>query len=183
MIYSLTLQQVAIALGLIYILAHGWALWKPEQTRRFLLAAPRNYPLGVLLMLAAGLWFCGLIFYADLMDFKSYQNIFLLFAVAMTAAVIWYVREFLTARALGVLLLLLANVLLDAAFLRNEPSKLVITVLAYVYAVVGMFLVGSPYHLRDFLGWLYKTEKCARWAAWGGVAFGVVLLGLGLFVY
>ena len=146
-------------------------------------SAPRNYPLGALLMTAGGIWFAALIYCGDLMDYKEYQQWFFILALLLTAAVVFFVRELLTARALGVLLLLLSNVLLDSAFLRNEQTKLVLVLLAYVYAVAGIFLVGSPYLLRDFLAWVYKTELRARLAAWGGVLFGLLLLFLGLFVY
>jgi hypothetical protein len=183
MIYSFTLQEVAIVLGIWSVLVHGWSLWQPALCKKWALALPRNYPAGVMLMTAAGLWFCWLIFNADLMDFAPYQNLFLIITVALTAGTIIFVREFLAVRALGALLLLLANVLLDAAFLDNRPSKLVITVLAYVYVICGIVFVAWPYLMRDILEWFYKNESRLRLGAVAGLAFGLLLLGLGIFVY
>jgi hypothetical protein len=182
-IYSFTLQQVAIALGVVYLLTHGWALWRHARCRQWLLALPRHYPSGVALMTAACLWFCWLILSADLMDFAPYRNLFLVISVALAAGMILFVREFLAVRALGALLLLLANVLLDAAFLDNHCSKFVVTVIAYAYIVAGICLVASPYHLRDFLAWFYRTDRRARLGSLAGVALGVILLVLGIFVY
>jgi hypothetical protein len=183
MIYSFTLQQVAIALGLWYILSHSWALWRPALCKKRLLAAPRNYPLGIILMIATCLWFCGLILNVDLMDFASYQVTFLLISVALATGMIIFVREFLAVRALGALLLLFANVLLDAAFLDNHYSKFVITVTAYAYIIAGIFFVASPYLLRDLLTWFYKTDSRAKLGTIAGIIFGVLVLALGIFVY
>jgi hypothetical protein len=182
-IYPFTLQQVAIVLGILYVLTHGWSLWQPALSKKWLLAFPRHYPSGVILMIAACLWFCWLIFNADLMDFAPYQSLFLLISVALAAGMIACVREFLAVRALGALLLLLANVLLDAAFLDNHASKFVITVIAYIYIVAGIFFVASPYLLRDLLAWYHKNDRLAKPGSLAGVALGVILLALGIFVY
>jgi len=183
MLYPITLQQVALVLGVLYLAGHGWAFLKPALCRSCLLRLPRHYPVGCVLMAVAGLWFAGLIQFGDLMDYSPYRTKFLLVALLGTGLVIYYLRELLAARALGALLLLLAGVMFDAAFLRNESARLVITVTAYVYVGVGMILVGTPYRLRDFLEWVYSSESRARLAALAGMAFGVLLLLLGLFVY
>jgi hypothetical protein len=182
MIYSFTLSQVAVALGLAYILTHGWALARPADCQRWLRALPRHYPAGVALMLAAGGWFGWLVLNADLMDFAPYRGWFLTFTAALTVGMIIFVREFLAVRALGALLLLFANVLLDAAFLENTPAKFVITVSAYAYIVAGIAFVASPYLLRDWLAWIFRVDRRARLAAAGGVGFGVLLLALGVMV-
>lgn len=183
MIYSFSLTQVALVLGLFYMVGHGWA-WKfPGRSKAFLLAAPRNYPLGAVLMAVATLWFAYLLSAIDLMEYTPHRAKFVFVVLALGTLTIIYVREFLTARALGALLLLLTQVLLDSAFPRDETSRLVITVTAYVYAIAGMFLVGMPYLLRDGLAYVYASEPRARAFAAGGVVFGLFLILLALFVY
>ena len=49
----------------------------------------------------------------------------------------------------GILCLLAAEPLLEAAFLRPETSRLLVTMLAYLMIVVGLFWVTMPYLLRD----------------------------------
>ncbi|MDR2462415.1 MAG: hypothetical protein LBD30_01390 [Verrucomicrobiales bacterium] len=183
MIYSFTLQHVAIALGVAYVFSHGWALWRAADCQRLLRAFPRNYPAGIALMVTAGLWFGWLILNADLMDFAPYQNLFLVATMALTVGMIVFVREFLAVRALGALLLLFANVLLDAAFLDDRWIKLVVTVSAYAYIIAGIALVASPYLLRDALAWIFQTSRRAKFAAAAGVTFGALLLALGILVY
>ena len=63
--------------------------------------------------------------------------------------VLRFVDEFLAVRALGILCLLAAEPLLDAAFLRPETSRLLVTVFAYLMIVAGLFWVTMPYLLRD----------------------------------
>ncbi len=87
-----------------------------------------------------------------------------------------YVEEFLAARALGMLLLLAAEVLLESAALRSEPTRLLLVVLAYVWVLSGLFMVGMPYLLRDAVN--LATASTRRWklACFGGVAYGAALL-------
>ena len=101
----------------------------------------------------------------------------------MAALVIKYMPEYLSVRALGVILLLGTEVMLDSAFLRDEPIKFVITILAYVYAVLGMFWVGAPYLFRDWFAWFYEENVKARIGLIFGCVFGMLLLLLGLFIY
>lgn len=183
MIYHFTLQQVAVVLGAMYFIGHGWALWRHDACKKIALAFPRNYPAGVALTLGAGAWFCWLILNADLMDFAPYRDWFFVGAAALTVGMIIFVREFLAVRATGALYLLLANVLLDAAFLDDRPVKFVITVAAYAYVVFGILFVAAPYLMRDMLTWFYRADRRGKLAAAGGVAFGLLLLGLGIFVY
>jgi hypothetical protein len=139
--------------------------------------------LGVVLMAVATLWFAYLLSSIDLMEYTPHRAKFVFVVLALGTLTIIYVREFLTARALGALLLLLTQVLLDSAFPRNETSRLVITTTAYVYAIGGMFLVGMPYLLRDGLAYAFASEKRAKAFAAGGALFGLALILLALFVY
>ena len=66
--------------------------------------------------------------------------------------------EFLAARALGILFLLAAEPLLNAAFFRTESSRLLVTVFAYLLIVIGLFWVTMPYLLRDQINWSARTQ-------------------------
>jgi hypothetical protein len=62
-------------------------------------------------------------------------------------------------------------------------SRLLLPILAYVWVIVGMFLVGMPFLLRDWIGWL--TANPLRWsfAAWSGVVYGALMLVAALLWY
>jgi uncharacterized Tic20 family protein len=90
--------------------------------------------------------------------------------------VLRFVGEFLAVRALGILCLLAAEPLLDAAFLRYETSRLVVTVLAYLLILAGLFWVAIPYVLRDQINW--TTRSTFRWRCLHVIAliYGCVIL-------
>src|SRR5213078_2815001 len=71
--------------------------------------------------------------------------------------VLRFVEEFLAVRALGILCLLAAEPLLDAAFLRYETSRLLVTVFAYLLVVAGLFWVTMPYLLREQITWAARS--------------------------
>ena len=93
-----------------------------------------------------------------------------------------FVPDFLAVRALGMLALLVAEPLLEAAFLREEQVRLLLVVLVYVWIIAGMFWVGMPYTLRDQISWVSATEKRWRAAAFAGLAYGALLCAGGLLV-
>lgn len=183
LIYSFSLSQVAVALGLAYLITHGWAVWRPQAAMSVLRAFPRHGLAGWVLLALATLWFVGLMATIDLMEYTPHRAKFVLGTLVLGGLSAHFMREFLAVRSLGVLLLLVAQVLLDAAFLRDETSRLVVTVTAYAYVVAGMFMVGAPYMMRDAIAWLTKNELRFRIAAGLGTAFGLLLLFLAAVAY
>ena len=74
-------------------------------------------------------------------------------------------------------MLLAAEPLLDAAFLRYETSRLLVTVFAYLLIVAGLFWVAIPYVLRDQINW--SAKSVFRWRCLHAIAlvYGGVILG------
>ena len=62
--------------------------------------------------------------------------------------------------------------------MRPEASCLFLKVLVYVWIVFAMFWVGTPYVLRDQIAWITAVEKRWRAAAFAGLVYGVLLLGV-----
>jgi len=183
MTYFVSLKIVTIIVGLLIALAHLPLALAPERSAAVMRTLPRNYPLGVVLMLLATLWFTTLTGVMDLGEISSARM--QLMAVWMIAGVLLviFVPGFLAARGLGCLLLLSAAVVLDAAFLVATPWRYVMTILAYYWVIAGMVLVYSPHLWRDVIDYATKTPQRLRWMSWPGVAFGVALIALGIFVY
>jgi uncharacterized protein YjeT (DUF2065 family) len=183
MTYFVSLKITAIIIGLLALAGHLPAALVPGKFAPLLKTLPRNYPLGVVLMLSATLWFTTL---TGLMDLGEISNVrvqlMAVWAIAGVLVVI-FVPGFLAARGLGCLLLLGAAVVLDAAFLVTTPWRYVMTLLAYYWVIAGMVLVYSPHLWRDAINYATKTPQRLRLLSWPGVAFGVVLIVLGIFVY
>ncbi len=183
MTYFVSLKITAIIIGLLSIAGHLPAAVAPERFTPTLRGLPRNYPLGVLLMLSATLWFVTL---TGVMDLGEISNIRVQLMAVWTIAgilVVIFVPGFLAARGLGCLLLLGAALVIDAAFLATTPWRYVMTLMAYYWVVAGMVLVYSPHIWRDAIQYVTETPQRLQLFSWPGVGFGVLLIVLGIFVY
>jgi hypothetical protein len=84
-----------------------------------------------------------------------------LWAAVPTLAVLCYFHlDFLFARALGGLVLLLVPQVLDQAFAESVRGRAVLAVGLYACGISGMFLVATPWRFRDVL---QHCEESAPW--------------------
>ncbi len=176
MMYDIPLKWIGLLLGLLLIGTHGFGLAREATTRRWLAALPRSFTLGVAILSLDLIWTFFLMLKMDWGEFYNLQKPMMILLPVAFFLTIRFVDEFLAARALGILGLLVAAPLLDAAFLQPPVSRLLVVVLAYVYVVLGMFWIGIPHSLRDQIGWV--TRSATRWKAAlvGGIAYGAALL-------
>lgn len=178
MIYTfLNLKLAGLLVGLAVLLGHLVAWFRRDSVRAWLLAFPRSRVMGVGVTVAAALWTFLLVTEMDLGEFTAYRTIFQVLVPVAAILSVLYVDEFLAVRAMGMLLLLLAEPVLEAAFLHPEKSRLLLVVLAYAWVILGLFWVGMPYLMRDQIQWITKTE--GRWSL--AVALGTVY-GLAILV-
>ncbi|MGC1480995.1 MAG: hypothetical protein WA771_10855 [Chthoniobacterales bacterium] len=176
MIYSFPLVAVGIVVGLLLIGTHAFALTAPDVVRPRLLTFPRSRVVGTILLAIAALWAFWLVCTMDLGEFARLRRLLIL-AVPVGAVLTWYfVDEFLAVRSLGILALLAAGPLLEAAFLQEPLSRLFLVALAYLWIFSGLFLVGMPFLLRDAIAYLVPREKLYRRASWAGIAYGGLIL-------
>ncbi|MES2568544.1 MAG: hypothetical protein V4710_00645 [Verrucomicrobiota bacterium] len=176
MIYSLDLHTALLLTGLLLIAAHLFALVGSKAVREKLRLFPRSQTAGFILLVIAAAWSWYLIKTIDLGEFSNWRTRILIIIPVVAVLTLRYVDEFLAARALGMVALLAAEPLLEAAWLRPENGRLFLVVLAYAWIILGMFWIGTPYTLRDQIGWVTKTA--ARWnaAASAGIAYGALLI-------
>ena len=176
MIYSFDLKTAMLAVGLLLIAGHVFALLQPKSTRAFLQALPRSRPVGLALLLIVTVWAWLLAKNIDLGEFTNWRPSILIF-IPVAAWLTWqYVEEFLAARCLGMLVLLAAEPLLEAAFLRPETSRLLLVTLVYVWVSFALFWVGMPYTLRDQIAWITKSESRWKAGALAGIGYGAILI-------
>ncbi len=173
---DLPLRWAGLILGVLLLVAHLYALFNFKNLRPWLKRAPRDKTLGIVLLSLDLVWALVLMSSMDLGEFEKIRKIALLLLPVVYVLMILYVDEFLTARALGILLLLAACPLLDAAFLQLPVSRLLLPALAYVWILLGMFWVGMPYLLRDQIGWVTASEGRWKKLALSGIGYGVALL-------
>ena len=184
MIYPswLTLKITMLAIGILLFLVHLLAALKGRAVQEWLRNFPRNREAGVVLSLIAGAWFFFLVQKMDLGDFDPWRSTVLIGTPIAAALAIVFIPDFLAVRALGACALLVAEPLLESAFLRPENVRLLLVVLTYAWVLLGMFWVGMPFTLRDQIGWVSGSEKRWRAAAFAGLAYGALLIAGGLLV-
>jgi hypothetical protein len=176
MIYQLSLQTTGLAVGLLLVLSHALGLLKPSASIHFARAFPRSRVAGTVLLLLAAVWSFLLVTDIDLGEFSRLRSL-MLFGIVVGAVLSWlYVEEFLAVRALGMLLLLASEPLLESCALRPEESRLLLVTLAYAWIIAGLFFVGMPYLLRDAVKILTAKKQIWLLAALGGLLYGAVLM-------
>lgn len=180
---GIPLKGTGIVLGLALIASHAWVLLNREKAQAFLKTFPRAFQWGVILMGVSLAWALFLLSNMDMGEFFHMRKWFMLITAAGAIGMIIYVREFLSVRALGCLMLLAASPVLYAAFMQPQTSRLLLPILAYVWIIAGLYFIGMPYLLRDWVGWL--TARPGRWntAVYAGIAYGVAMLVAALTSY
>ena len=176
------LSSLAIGLGVLYVL-NIYGFLKParfaEAARKF----PRYTPAGYPLMLLATIWFVCNVYREPIADFAAMKPYLCGFFAAVGVGACIFVKDFLPVRGLAVLLLLAAKLMVDTARWADTSWRLVITTLAYVWIIAGMWLTISPWRMRDLANWITASENRIRLFTGARVAFGVFVLLLGLTVF
>ncbi len=183
MIYHLSLKTAGIIAGLLLLFVSLPGLLQPATARGWFLRLPRSFPLGVAFLTIGFLWSFWLLATMEMGEFASFRRPLLIVVPIGYLLVLRFVNEFLAVRALGILALLAAEPLLDAAFLRYEQSRLLVTVFAYLLIVAGLIWVTMPYLLRDQINW--ATRTAARWRALSvlGVLYAAAIFAFALTRY
>jgi hypothetical protein len=181
MIYTfVSLPTVGLIVGVLLIALHGFALLRPRYVRPWLTSLPRSKAIGTVFLALDTIWAFLLIYFMDLGEFSHLRGKLLLVIPVAAVLTFKFVDEFLAVRALGILLLLAAEPVLEATFLRPESSRLLLVTLAYAWAVLGMFWVGMPYLMRDQIAWLQKSDSRWRLACEAGLVYGIAVLAAAL---
>ena len=180
---GLPMKPVGIVLGLALLLGHVWALIRSDQAMSLARAFPRHRVAGIALLAVCMMWCWFLVSCMDMGEFFTWRRWLTLLVPVSFFLVVTFVPEFLAVRALGSLMILAASPVLHAAFLQPQTTRLLLPILAYVWAIGGMFLVGMPYLLRNWIEWLTATPARWRAAAMGGAVYGALLLVVALLTY
>lgn len=182
----LPLFGTGVALGVWLVAVHALMLAKPHAVQGFLKRFPRNDRMGQILLAVGMLWFWLLvappgkgIFSAlamDLGEFNGLKPHLRIIAPVSIVAVSMAVKEFLAVRALGLVGLMAAAPLLEAAFLKDPQSRLLIPLFAYAMIIKSLYWVGMPYLFRDAVAWAVARPQ--RWTALSaaGLVYGIAVL-------
>jgi len=179
------LSLLTILLGAGLIVPQIYGLVRPKDFAANVRRFPRNYPLGVILMMVATGWFVWIVNQEPIADFSAYKPAMLAGFTAVGVLSCVFVRDFLAARALAVIFLLLAKLMVDTGrpHLGESPFVLVNQLLAYAFVLGGIWITIAPWRLRDWLEWFTSSDKIVRVTCALRLAFDLFLITLGLTVF
>jgi hypothetical protein len=179
---TLKLSTLAILLGLGLAAPQVYGLMKPGAFAAAARKFPRSLPAGYFLIALGTLWFLWNVKQESLADFAAYKNYMMIGFAAVGLGTCIFVQDFLAARGLAVVLLLLGKLMVDTGrpHLGETAWVLVIQTWAYVLVVAGMWFTISPWRLRDFLDWATATEQRVKIGSGIRLAFALFVIVLGL---
>jgi len=169
------LSMMARVAGGIIVAVNAVCVAAPARMREALAAFPRSRIPAWLLLAFDVTWVTWVMLHAALGRFEPVKPWLYLAAPVAFLLMAVFMDELLAPRALGGLLLLVANPVLNAARWHPSNWRLVMTVIAYAWVVAGIAFVLSPYRFRQLVEFGAKTDVRCRIG-------GVVRLALGLFV-
>ena len=86
-----------------------------------------------------------------------------------------FLPDFLAVRGTAILVLFYSREALDAAFMQEPESRLFMVSIVYIGIVIALYLGAWPYRLRDFLNWLYVSDRRPRILGVSMAAYGILL--------
>ena len=179
----MSLSQICLTVGGLYVALHLPLVLKPGAVCRLLLAFPRNNLAGIVLAVGSLVWAAWELNDMPLGMFDAYKSWLWILTPVVTILVLTIMSELLAVRALGGALMLAACPVLEVQRLHPSCWTWVPAGLAYVWVVVGMVLTLSPFRFRHLVERFCATDALTRVMGAGGIAVGGVLVALGLTVF
>lgn len=179
----MSLSILAILLGLGVIAVQLYGLRNPDAFQQWADEFPRSVGWGYVLVALATAWFLYNINRETIADFAPYKPMMLIGFGLLGFLTCLFVKDFLAVRGLAVVMLLLAKLMVDTARWAETEWRLVIVVWAYMMVIAGMWFTIAPWRFRDLLHWATANHQRIRWMSSCRLAFGLLVLVLGIFVY
>lgn len=177
------LSTLSLILGLAVSLPQVYGLARPAEFKAAALKFPRSATWGWILMLVATGWFVRNVLQEPDADFAAIKPMLLGGFIAIGLGTCVFVKDFLAARGLAVIFLLLAKLMVDTARWAETDWRWVISGWAYVLVIAGIWFTVSPWRLRDLLEWATANDTRIKAGCALRLAFGLFVVGLGLSVY
>lgn len=177
------LSTLSILLGLGLGLPQVYGLLQPAAFKAAVRRFPRSLPCGVVLMLLATAWFVWNVTQEADADFAALKPFLMAGFIGVGVGACIFVQDFLAARGLAVVFLLLAKLMVDTARWVDSDWRWVISGWAYLMVVAGIWFTVAPWRLRDLLEWGTASEARIRIGCAVRLAFGLFVAALGLMVF
>ena len=177
-----SLSTAALIVGVILLIVHLAAFVKAPVAMEKLKTVPRSQGIGTIFLTIDFIWAFVVATSIELGDFERLRWLAQFSVPVIYVAMLFWVNDYLGARAIGIFLLLAVCPVLDAAWLKTD-SRWVLNILCYVYLTLGLFWIGMPYTLRDQIAWATRTAGRYKGLVLAGASYGLLLVILAFTCY
>jgi len=168
-----------VFLGFLGMSAGLLLLRSPAILKAGWTAFPRSKWPGWILTAIGVFWVSWVVSHAALGRFEGLKPLIPVLAVVGFGAIVWFLDELLSPRALGGLLLLVANPVLNGVRWADSAWRFVPAAIAYAWVVAGCALMLHPWLFRRVVEKVLPSEKAIRMWGWGKLLAGALLAGAG----
>ena len=187
----ISISNLSLLLGGFLVAVAGYTLAKPAEVGQALKAFPRANAPGYVLMLSATAWFLWNIHIEQMEDYKDIKYLFYIGFGAVGIGSCVYLKDFLAVRGMAVFMLLLARLILDTqrVYMFDTPEetmsqwRIVFAIWGYAIVLMSMWLIVSPWRMRDMINWLTANPSRLRIKSGFRLCLGILLIILGLTVF
>lgn len=148
------------------------------QPQRFA-SLPRNVWWGMAIgipCLAWSAWHACIMLEGGLAKFHT-----IVWLLVPTIAILsYFYLDYLFSRALGGLFILAANEMIRCAFAHAIPLRPLFSLVCLLIGVMGLFMLGTPWRMRDAISLAAKNRRYGRGFATALIFMGLVIIGLSL---
>ena len=188
---QISIANLSLLFGVFFAVISSYAIAKPKDIGRVLVAFPRANAPGYLFMLASTLWFLWNIKNENMADYRDIKHWFYLGFGVVGIGSCFYLKDFLAVRGLAVFMLLVAKLVLDTqrVYMFSTPEELVsewrliFPVFSYSVIVMAMWMVISPWRMRNVINWIVSDPSRISANSIFFLLFGVLLIVLSFTVF
>lgn len=173
---SMTLFTATLGTSIILLALGLWLTIKPFKSVNQLIKLIRSPTAALVTMVPSIIWFSWEIWNLGEADFGNYKGLMLIFFLAIGISSFFTMKDFLSVRGAAIFGLMLARILLDAAFMQEPQTRLFLVILVYAGIVLALYMGTIPFRARDWLFWLKVKSFRTRMLGGALSAYGVILL-------
>lgn len=134
-------------------------LVKPDTFRRLTTSFPRHKLIGWFLLAVDIWWSALLLLKMEMGGLDKYKPLVYPLAPVLFILAAVFVDDLLAARSLGGLLALFPALILDLARFQVFPMRLLVVSVCYLFVIVGISLMLSPYRMRHACVYFSKDRR------------------------
>jgi putative effector of murein hydrolase len=180
----MSLSALSIWIGSVYVALHLPLVVMPQLVRKLCEKFPRNFWMGALLTAIALGWSALEVNDMPLGNYiEEFKWLLWILTPVIFTLILAFMNELLAPRALGGILLLIANPVLSIQCLASSRATWLIAGLAYLWIIAGVILVLSPFRFRHAIEVACRTDGRSRLAGVLGLLVGCALIVLGFTVF